>query len=336
VLYHPSKFHLIRRSHSRDIHQSSIMSTVPLLTANYSLWSDAMEDYLRSKGYWFQIHTAPPTVATDPKGWRHCMEARDSAVGEIRRHLSPELRSVALGSSDPLLILNAIKAAYGTSSFATCHKANAAQENQTPSESAGAASIRLSSSPSALPNTWNADTGATAHMTPRREWFKSYTPCSVPIRVANGQVVYAAGRGTVEFAPVKDSRKLRPVLFSDVLHVPALNQNLLSVLTLTSKHAFRVVIESNTMEFIKDTLPRFYASVGADRVALLSGRTVVHSGLSASSAQTGYELWHRRFGHISPARLKSLVELEMVTNLSLPSVPSSAPICTSCMDGKQT
>ena len=145
------------------------MSTVPLLTANYSLWSDAMEDYLRSKGYWFQIHTAPPTVATDPKGWRHCMEARDSAVGEIRRHLSPELRSVALGSSDPLLILNAIKAAYGTSSFATCHKANAAQENQTPSESAGAASIRLSSSPSALPNTWNADTGATAHMTPRRD-----------------------------------------------------------------------------------------------------------------------------------------------------------------------
>src|SRR3984885_11742726 len=87
-------------------------------------------------------------------------------------------------------------------------KANATQDTPTPTESAGAASIRLSSSPSSLPDAWNADTGATSHMTPRREWFKSYTPCSVPIRVANGQVVFAAGRGTVAFAPVKDSRKL--------------------------------------------------------------------------------------------------------------------------------
>ena len=91
---------------------------MPLLTtANYSLWADAMEDYLHAKGYWFQIHTPPPTQIADPKGWK-CMEARDSAVGEIRRHLSPELRSVSLSSNDPQAILNAIKAAYGTSSFA--------------------------------------------------------------------------------------------------------------------------------------------------------------------------------------------------------------------------
>ena len=128
-------------------------------------------------------------------------------------------------------------------------KANAAQENQTPTESAGAASIRPPTS-SSLPNAWNADTGATAHMTPHRAWFKSYAPSCVGIRVANGQVIYAAGVGTVEFAPVKDGRKMRPVLFSNVLHVPALNQNLLSVLTLTSKHSFRVIIDSNSMAFI--------------------------------------------------------------------------------------
>src|ERR1700733_15199057 len=55
-------------------------------------------------------------------------------------------------------------------------KANAPQDTPTPTESAGAASICLSSSPSSLPDAWNADTGATSHMTPRREWFKSYTP----------------------------------------------------------------------------------------------------------------------------------------------------------------
>src|SRR5712691_5453552 len=150
------------------------------------------------------------------------------------------------------------------------------------------------------------------------------------------EVVFAAGRGTVEFAPVKDSRKLCPVLFSNVLHVPALNQNLLSVLTLTCDHAFDVRIHSRTMEFIRDSIPRFYASVGADRVALLSGSTVSVSHFASPAQATGYELWHRRFGHISRLRLKYLVELELVSGLSLPSVPNSIPVCPSCMDGKQT
>ena len=99
-------------------------TNVPLLTtAIYSLWAPSMEDYLRAKGMWFNIHAATPDRALDPKGWRKCLESRDQAVGEIRRHLSPELRSVAMGSSDPQTILDAIKSTYGASSFATRHNA---------------------------------------------------------------------------------------------------------------------------------------------------------------------------------------------------------------------
>jgi hypothetical protein len=96
-------------------------NTPPLLTtANYSLWEPAMEDYLRSKGYWYWIHSATPP---DPKLNTKCLLARDSAVGEIRRHLSPELRGIATSSEDPQSILKAIKAAYGKSSFATRYNA---------------------------------------------------------------------------------------------------------------------------------------------------------------------------------------------------------------------
>jgi hypothetical protein len=41
-----------------------------------------------------------------------------------------------------------------------------AQDAQTPSESAGAASVHPVSLSSSLPNSWNADTWATSHMTP--------------------------------------------------------------------------------------------------------------------------------------------------------------------------
>jgi hypothetical protein len=134
-------------------------------------------------------------------------------------------------------------------------KASAAQEKDTPTENAGVASVRLSTSPSSLPDAWNADTGATSHMTPRREWFKSYGPSRVAIRVANGQVVYSAGVGTVEFTPVKDGRKMCPVIFSNVLHVPSLNQNLLSVLTLTCNFRFEILIVYRTMAFILKGIP---------------------------------------------------------------------------------
>src|SRR4029077_4817048 len=96
-----AKFRSILRSRSIAIHILSHTSTmtatstppsatnVPILpTANYSLWAPAMEDYLRAKGMWYWIHRSPPDERSDPKGNRKCLESKDQAVGEIRRHLS--------------------------------------------------------------------------------------------------------------------------------------------------------------------------------------------------------------------------------------------------------
>ena len=111
-------------SHNDCLFNSSSATNVPILTtANYLLWAPAIEDYLQAKGMWYWIHRSAPDERTNPKGNRKCLESQDQAVGEIRRHLSPELRSVALASSDPQSILDAIKAAYGVSSFATRHNA---------------------------------------------------------------------------------------------------------------------------------------------------------------------------------------------------------------------
>ena len=92
------------------------------------------------------------------------------------------------------------------------------------------------------------------------------------------------------------------------------------------------------MEFILEGLPQFYTSVGADRVAWLSGSTVVQSEVASPAQALDDELWHHRFSHLSHGRLKSLVEHKMVLDQVLPSVPpaSSIPICSACSDGKQT
>ncbi|KAF8311014.1 hypothetical protein DL93DRAFT_2061608, partial [Clavulina sp. PMI_390] len=85
-------------------------------------------------------------------------------------------------------------------------RGNAAQEQDLESaqavQKAGAASLDPRPSQTRSADTWNADTGASAHMSPHRSCFRSYGPSSTLVEVANGQVVKAAGVGSVEFHPV--------------------------------------------------------------------------------------------------------------------------------------
>ncbi len=64
------------------------------------------------------------------------------------------------------------------------------------SESSGSAGVVNASTLGSLSVTtakWLADTGATSHMIPHRDWFRKYEQHRVPIRLANGDIVWSAG-----------------------------------------------------------------------------------------------------------------------------------------------
>ena len=122
---------------------------------------------------------------------------------------------------------------------------------------------------------WNADTGATSHMTLHRHWMRNYVPKRVPIKLADNKTVYSAGAGTVVFNPIVNSKAVRPLEFSQVLHVPDLRNNLFSVLFLTRHKGFTVSIDSSKMSFQQpagNTL--FTATIGDSNAAFLDGTTV--------------------------------------------------------------
>ena len=93
---------------------------------------------------------------------------------------------------------------------------------------------------------WNADTGATSHMT---HWLHNYAPKRVPIKLADNKTVYSAGEGIVYFNPIIDGKAARTFGFTRVLHVPDLRNNLLSVLFLTQQKGFTITIDSSKMSF---------------------------------------------------------------------------------------
>ena len=182
---------------------------------------------------------------------------------------------------------------------------------------------------------WNADTGATSHMTPHRHWLQNYEPYRTPIRLANDHVIYSAGRGEVLFAPVIEGKPSKNVVFTNVLHVPDLQNNLLAVLHLTTKHDFTVLVVNESLLFKRNNKIVFTATV-QNGVGYLNGKTV-QSGeaVFATVSEIGLNLLHRRLAHIGEDRLKQLLSQNMTQGLKSDGLAKLSTTCEHCISAKQ-
>src|ERR1044072_6722161 len=102
---------------------------------------------------------------------------------------------------------------------------------------------------------WILDSGATDHMTPLPNHFSSYSPCSSnkKISTADGTLMTTAGQGEVQISP--------SITLKNVLHIPKLSVNLISIKKLIKDLSCSVV---------------FYDNVGILQDKL-SGRTIGHA-----------------------------------------------------------
>ena len=187
---------------------------------------------------------------------------------------------------------------------------------------------------------WNADSGASSHMTPHRHWLRNYKPYSIEIKLADGSSIYSEGIGNVRFEPVIEGRSAHAVEFSNVLHVPSLRNNLLSVLYLTMNRHFHVRIIKDTMNFELDNRLLFVAKVNSSNSAFLQGQTIpLEQCANLSSSTTiplDLSLWHRRLCHHNYSGVRKLVKEGLVTGLKLDSPAMPDPICEPCIAGKMT
>jgi len=187
-------------------------------------------------------------------------------------------------------------------------------------------------------SSWNADTGASAHMTFNRHWMRNMTPHRIPIRLADGSVVYSEGIGTVQFNPVVHGQEMAKLEFTNVLYVPSLSSNLFSVLYLTMHRSFTILIEKDTLHFIQDSKILFQAQVSPANSAFLLGETIpvqqIASLSSSSPLPLDLSLWHRRLCHHHLAGVTKLLSGNLVTGFRLDSQADPDPVCEACKAGK--
>jgi len=187
-------------------------------------------------------------------------------------------------------------------------------------------------------SSWNADTGASAHMTFNRHWMRRMTPHRIPIHLADGSVLHSEGIGSVQFIPVVNGQEMAPVEFTNVLYVPNLTNNLLSVLYITMHRHFSVSIVLDTLHFIRDGKTVFQAKVSSSNAAYLVGTTAPVQEFASLSSTTSLPmdlgLWHRRLCHHHLAGVRKLLSGNLVTGFRLDSKAEPDPVCEACKAGK--
>ncbi|TXG46269.1 hypothetical protein EZV62_028232 [Acer yangbiense] len=155
---------------------------------------------------------------------------------------------------------------------------------------------------------WYIDNGCTSHMARDLSLFTSLNRTDrTKVKLGNGQIVQAAGKGIISIHTNKG-----PKLIHDVLLIPDLDQNLLSVAQLLKKGyslSFEknccIILDSNGIEIVKVEMCNNSFPLSLDQVS--------HSALV--SKHDNSVLWHKRYGHFNLNALKYLQSNDMVSDM---------------------
>ncbi|RVX15286.1 Retrovirus-related Pol polyprotein from transposon TNT 1-94 [Vitis vinifera] len=144
-------------------------------------------------------------------------------------------------------------------------------------------------------NTWLIDSGCTSHMTKYLSIFTSIDRSVQPkVKLGNGEVVQAKGKWTIAISTKRGTK-----IVTNVLYIPDLDQNLLSVAQML-RNGYAVSFKENFC---------FITNIDESVV------------------------WHKRYGHFNLKSLRFMQEAGMVE--AMPEISVNAQTCESCELGKQ-
>jgi len=185
----------------------------------------------------------------------------------------------------------------------------------------------LNVSSSSLSHEWPIGFGCSYHMAKNKAMFSSLNDCNTKnIYVGNDRSLSVLGTGTIHL----DNGQ-----FNDVLCVPTLSCNLLSVYQITHSGEGKIIEFLPHGIVIKDLRdPRQILAIGIvdDSTRLYKFNNFGSSTLSSIFFAQNDEvskLWHERFGHLNYRSLQNLCKENMV--IGLPMVSCRDGVCSGCV-----
>ncbi|TXG53906.1 hypothetical protein EZV62_019162 [Acer yangbiense] len=179
-------------------------------------------------------------------------------------------------------------------------------------------------------STWHLDSGCSNHMSGNENIFLDVDSTVTPkVKLGNGAIVESKGKGGISVETKKGTKYV-----NDVLFVPELNQNLLSVGQLV-ENGYRLHFEDGGCTIFdkkEKDLVIAYVQMKRNRNFSIDLHCGAIMALKSEVVQDTW-LWHKRFCHLNFNGLKLLKHKNMVKGLS--EIESVADTCEGCIMGKQ-
>ena len=171
---------------------------------------------------------------------------------------------------------------------------------------------------------WIIDSGATLHVTPRKEFFTSYTSGDFGVlKMGNDGVSKVVGIGDI----CLQTNMRMQLLLRGVKHAPDIRFNLISVQMLDDSGY------ENHFGLGKWKLSRGNLIVAKwEKISKLYWTKALVAKDSVNTMDMDASLWHRRISHISEKRLNCLAKKDVLPGLKSVELEK----CSHCMAGKQT
>lgn len=198
------------------------------------------------------------------------------------------------------------------------------------------------------PDDWFLDSGASDHMSYRKEWFADYVAFKVdlPVRIGNGSYIVAKGVGTIDILAFDNNTWCKRHL-ADVLYIPEIHLNLFSQgkaldkdMTLTSdkekceflrdgktvligvresnlfKLMFKVMAEVENFSVSKESKETTIDGNSEDRRWVESARNSKHKSYVVTGGNANHKvslaIWHERLGHQNIGYIKRFLKKQNI------------------------
>ena len=189
------------------------------------------------------------------------------------------------------------------------------------------------------PNVWIVDSGASSHMTQRKELLVNYEEFDKPQKVSmgDGHMVEACGKRDIQFKMILENDRLKTVTMRGTLYVPKLTCSLFSVRA--------TVMKGNTVKFENGSCLIYDKNVillgtGSlvDKLYYLNIESVAQESIAIateSEVENKADLWHQRLGHLNEIQFREMASHDSVKGVNIPKSTRTS-FCEKCVEGKMS
>lgn len=176
---------------------------------------------------------------------------------------------------------------------------------------------------------WYLDSGASEHMCCNKNQVSNFEELKVPklIKIGNGTNIKATGKGIVKVNSIVD-KQIRPMELKDVLYVPDLTFNLLSVSSTLDK-GYRFVSDKEKGEFINKKGQTCARATRDGKLYKMNFQTCGYAN-AAVVQKKSLKVWHEKLAHQNIRQVK-----RMLNKNNIKYDETEEFTCEPCIKGKQ-